>query len=109
MLENASAYLGYRHSTLSEAAFLNALHDRTGCLLLLDVNNVYVNKRNLGVDGVAYLHELNLAAVGYVHLAGHEDRGHYVVDAHNNPVAPPVWRLFERLQALRPGLPALIE
>ena len=109
MLENASAYLGYRHSTLSEAAFLNALHDRTGCLLLLDVNNVYVNQRNLGVDGVAYLHELNLAAVGYVHLAGHEDRGRYVIDAHNNPIAPPVWRLFERLQALRCDLPTLIE
>ena len=109
MLENASAYLGYRHSTLSEAAFLNALHDRTGCLLLLDVNNVYVNQRNLGVDGLAYLHELNLAAVGYVHLAGHEDRGRYVIDAHNNPIAPPVWRLFERLQALRCDLPTLIE
>jgi len=44
-----------------------------------------------------------------VHLAGHEDHGRYVVDAHNNPVAPPVWRLFERLQALRSDLPTLIE
>ena len=109
MVENASAYLSYRHSTLSEADFLNALHARTGCRLLLDVNNVYVNQRNLGVDGSAFLNRLNLAAVGYVHLAGHEDKGRYVVDAHNNPVAPPVWRLFEHLQALRSDLPTLIE
>ena len=109
LVENASAYLRYRHSTISEPEFLGALADEADCGLLLDINNIYVNQVNLGYPGDQFLRTLPMERVAEVHLAGFEDRGGFLVDAHNNRVADPVWTLFEQLQTLKPDLPTLIE
>lgn len=110
LVENASAYLRYNnHSTIDEAEFLGALAEQADCGLLLDVNNAYVNQVNLGQSATALLRKLPLKRVRQVHLAEHEQRDGFVVDAHNDRVAPSVWELFELLQTLKPGLPTLIE
>lgn len=109
MLENVSAYLRFRESALTEAEFLAELVQRTGCRILLDVNNLYVNHINHGDNVGAYLAALPLQAVGEIHLAGYQDQGDYLLDAHNNRVSQPVWKLFEQVIALIPDTPVLIE
>lgn len=108
LVENVSSYLTFRHSTIPEWQFLNALAQRTGCGLLLDVNNVYVNARNHGFDPVAFIDGIAPEHVGQIHLAGHSDKGAYLLDTHDHPVGDPVWRLYEhtiaRLGALAPTL-----
>jgi len=74
-----------------------------------NVNNIYVNEVNLGNSGHEFLHSLPLERVEQVHLAGYEDRGGFLVDAHNNRVSASVWALFAELQTLKSGIPALVE
>lgn len=109
VVENVSAYLRYGESALGEAQFLAELVARTGCGILLDVNNLYVNHFNHGDDVAAYLDALPLAAVREIHLAGYQHQGDYLLDAHNGPVAAPVWALFEEVAGLLPRVPVLIE
>ena len=109
LVENASAYLRYTHSTIEEPEFLGALAERADCGLLLDVNNIYVNQVNLGNSGHAFLHQLPLERVEQVHLAGYEERDGFLVDAHNNRVSEQVWALFAELQTLKSGIPSLVE
>lgn len=97
LLENPSAYVAARDSTMSEWEFLAALCRRAGCGVLLDVNNVWVSSRNLGFDPEAYLDGLPADRVGYVHLAGHTDRGAFLLDSHAAPVPPEVWSLHRRV------------
>lgn len=94
LLENISAYLAFRHSPIPEWQFLNELHARTGCGILLDVNNVYVNSRNLGVDAEAYIASISVSAVGQIHLAGHSVQPDFILDSHVGPVPDPVWELY---------------
>lgn len=94
VLENPSTYGEYQASTLSEGEFLNRLAARTGCGLLLDINNIYVSARNHGSDPLQYLREIDPAAIAYVHLAGHRDFGTHIVDTHDAPVADAVWQLY---------------
>ena len=82
---------------------------RTGCGLLLDVNNVHVNARNHGLDAAAYLAALPVDRVHEIHLAGHDDSGGLVIDTHGAPVAPPVWALYEAALARFGPVPTLIE
>jgi uncharacterized protein (UPF0276 family) len=113
LVENPSSYLRFAGSTIPEPEFLAALAARTGCGLLLDVNNVHVTARNLGLDPAAYLAALPAAAVGEIHLAGHAvndaDGRPILIDDHGSPVAAPVWALYE--QALRRvgPVPTLVE
>jgi hypothetical protein len=108
-LENPSTYLAFAHSTMSEPEFLAALVERTGCELLLDVNNVYVSAHNLGLDARAYLDALPTAAVRQMHLAGFTALDTHLLDTHDHPVADPVWDLY-RDAILRFGpTPTLIE
>lgn len=109
LVENVSAYLGYRHSTLSEPEFLTALVATTGCGLLVDVNNLYVNQANLGIDARAWLAAIPAAAVREAHLAGHEARDGLLVDTHGARVADPVWDLYREFCRRFPGVPVLIE
>lgn len=109
LLENPSAYLAYRDSTIPEWEFLGELSRRTGCGVLLDVNNVFVSARNLGFDPHAYLDGLPADAVGYVHLAGHADKGRYLLDTHDGAVPPPVWSLYRRVVARLGRIPTLVE
>ena len=114
LLENPSSYLAFSTSTMSETAFLRALVERTGCGLLLDVNNVFVSATNLGLDARAYLADFPLQSVGEIHLGGHDaqadDAGRpLLIDSHGAPVADPVWTLYAEVIAAAGPLPTLIE
>jgi uncharacterized protein (UPF0276 family) len=94
VLENVSSYVSYTSSAMSEWEFLSALVQRTGCRLLLDVNNVYVSSRNHGFDAREFLDGVPVEAVQQLHLAGHLDLGTHVIDTHDAPVRDEVWDLY---------------
>lgn len=114
LLENPSSYLTFIESTMSEMAFLSALARRSGCGLLLDINNLFVSATNQGYSPTAYLAEFPLDAVGEIHLAGHaeqtDDEGDLLlIDSHDRKVADPVWTLFESVVASCGPIPTLVE
>lgn len=109
LIENVSSYLRFHESSLSEAEFLAELCARTDCHLLLDVNNMYVNYVNHGVDPMIFLYQLPLESVRELHLGGYEDKGSHLLDAHNHPVSEPVWGLYRHCVQLLPQVPTLIE
>jgi uncharacterized protein (UPF0276 family) len=113
LLENPSAYVLFEQSEMPETAFLAEVVRRTGCGLLLDVNNVFVSATNHRTDAQAYLADFPLDAVGEVHLGGHsaEDlpSGPLLIDAHGSPVADPVWALYAAVLGRTGPLPTLIE
>ena len=113
LLENPSTYVLFEQSTLPETAFLAEIVRRTGCGLLLDVNNVFVSATNHRTDPQRYLADFPLHAVGELHLGGHmaEDlpSGPLLIDAHGAPVAGPVWALYAEVLAQTGPLPTLIE
>jgi len=94
VLENVSSYAEYRASTMSEWDFLNAVAEEADCLLLLDVNNVYVSSVNHGYDATRYIDAMPAARVQQIHLAGHTNHGTHIVDTHDHPIADPVWALY---------------
>ena len=113
LMENVSSYVQYRHSTLPEAEFVAEVAARSGCGILLDVNNLYVSAVNHDFDPLEYLHAMPVAAVRELHLAGfavnHYDEGDILIDHHGAPVAEPVWKLYrEALRRFGPR-PTLIE
>jgi uncharacterized protein len=114
LLENPSTYLAFRESTMAETDFLRALVRRTGCGLLLDVNNVVVSATNQGYSPLDYLDDFPLEHVGEIHLAGHaeqaDDEGDLLlIDSHDRQVAQRVWDLFEIVVTRRGPLPTLVE
>ncbi|MFI5316713.1 MAG: DUF692 domain-containing protein [Myxococcota bacterium] len=108
-LENVSGYARFAESELSECEFLAAVAERADCLILLDVNNVFVSAANLGFSAEAYLDALPLERVVQLHVAGHDAGEAQLVDTHGAPVAEPVWRLFERALARFGALPTVLE
>jgi uncharacterized protein (UPF0276 family) len=94
LIENPSSYLAFAQSEMTEWEFLKAVSDRTGCGLLLDVNNIHVSAVNHGFDPVAYVAGLPLDRVRQIHLAGHSQGEALLIDTHDKPVPPPVWALF---------------
>ncbi|MGE0754759.1 MAG: DUF692 domain-containing protein [Alphaproteobacteria bacterium] len=101
--ENASTYMEFDGSTLSEPEFFTALHDATGCGVLLDINNVHVSSTNHGWDAKAYIDAMPHQAVVQYHLAGHTDKGSHLIDTHDAPVVDAVWELFRyALQTVGP-------
>ncbi len=109
LVENLSSYLSFSHSEMTEGEFLAELSRRTGCGILLDVENLYVNTRNLGVDAMAFINAIPVDAVQEYHLAGYSVRDGCLVDTHDHPVYPEVWELYEYvLQQIGPR-PTLIE
>jgi hypothetical protein len=114
LLENPSTYLAFAETEMDEIEFLTALARRTGCGLLLDVNNVHVSGVNQGFDPAAYIDRFPLDLVGEIHLGGHaEDEADHgaplLIDAHGTPVADPVWALYARTIARGGPRPTLIE
>ncbi|MFN3824439.1 MAG: DUF692 family multinuclear iron-containing protein [Pseudorhodobacter sp.] len=114
LLENPSSYLAFADSTMPEVEFLRALAARTGCGLLLDVNNVEVSAVNLGFSARDYLAAFPMEFVGEIHLGGHaedaDDTGaRLLIDSHGTEVADPVWRLFAGVMAAAGPRPVLIE
>jgi len=110
-LENPSHYLQVQGHDWDEIDFLDELVRRTGCTLLLDVNNVHVSAHNLGFDAAAYLDRFPAQAISEVHLAGHshDAQGALLIDSHDAAIAEPVWALFRRLIARIGPRPTLIE
>lgn len=109
LIENVSSYMKFAETTLDEVDFISELAEQADCLLLIDVNNIYVNHINQGVDVEKYLKCLPYERIKEIHLAGFDDRGDFILDAHNNPVAKPVWQLYEKLIQHIPHVPTLIE
>jgi uncharacterized protein (UPF0276 family) len=114
LLENPSTYLSYIETTMAEVDFLREIARRTGCGLLLDVNNVFVQAANHGFDADAYLDAFPMEHVGEIHLGGHaqdtdEDGSLLLIDDHGREVADPVWTLYERGLAHTGPMPTLIE
>jgi uncharacterized protein (UPF0276 family) len=97
LLENPSSYVAFRDSTFTEWEFLAEIARRADCGLLLDINNVYVSARNHGFDPLEYLDAIPGDRVGQLHLAGHSDKGRYLLDTHDNPVPDPVWDLYREV------------
>jgi uncharacterized protein (UPF0276 family) len=108
-VENVSSYVALPGATMGEADFVAQVARRTGCRLLLDVNNVYVNAVNHGFDADAYIAAVPAAAVAEYHLAGFDTSGACLIDTHGAPVAAEVWSLFERTVARIGARPTLIE
>jgi uncharacterized protein len=94
VLENPSTYLEFQGSTIPEAELFAELHARTGCQMLLDVNNVYVSSFNHGWEATRYIDALPGKAIVQYHLAGHTNKGEHLIDTHDATVADPVWDLF---------------
>jgi uncharacterized protein len=94
LLENVSSYVAFRDSRLTEWEFLGEIARRADCLILLDVNNIYVSAVNHDFDARAYLDAVPAERVQQIHLAGHEDHGDYLVDTHDAKVPDPVWELY---------------
>jgi uncharacterized protein (UPF0276 family) len=109
LVENVSAYVEFRGREMSETAFLHALAQRTGCGVLLDLNNLYVNARNFGFDALAALDELAPQHIGEIHLAGHTAVDDCLVDTHGSPVSDPVWSLYATACERFGTRPTLIE
>jgi uncharacterized protein len=114
LLENPSTYVAFAETTMAEVEFLAEIARRTGCGLLLDVNNVHVSATNQAYDPVAYLDAFPLHLVGEIHLGGHdEDRDDYgaplLIDSHGAPVTDPVWALYAHVIARGGPRPTLIE
>ncbi|MDQ7995444.1 MAG: DUF692 domain-containing protein [Luteibacter sp.] len=96
VLENPSTYLSFSDNTMDEPGFLKALCERTGCFLLLDVNNIVVSATNHGLDTEAWIERLPLDRVRQIHLAGHSQGVEMLVDTHDAPVPETVWDLYRR-------------
>jgi uncharacterized protein (UPF0276 family) len=109
VLENPSTYLAFRASTLPEWTFFGRLLREADCGMLLDVNNVYVSAVNHGFDPVTYIEALPHERVVQYHLAGHTDKGSYLLDTHSTRVRDEVWSLFRRATALTGPRATLLE
>lgn len=114
LLENPSSYLSFTESTMTETAFIRELARRTGCGLLLDVNNVFVSATNLRTSALAYLADYPLDVVQEIHLAGHavqsDDNGEpLLIDSHDGPVCDAVWDLYETVLSGTGPIATLVE
>ena len=111
LIENPTHYLDLRGHQWSETSFLSELARRTGCGLLIDVNNVVVGAHNLGFDADAWLAAIPAHLIGEIHLAGHslDAEGTLLIDSHDEPVSELVWQIYERLTARIGARPTLIE
>lgn len=114
LIENPSTYVQFSATDMSEIDFLEQIAERTGCGLLLDVNNVFVSANNHGFDPIAYIDQFPVHLIGEVHLAGHAmidggDDTSLLVDSHDRNVSDPVWALYTRLIQRSGPLPTLIE
>ena len=94
LIENVSSYLTYKNSVMSEWDFYSQVVEEADCLMLLDINNIYVSARNHQFNPLAYLDKIDVNRVQQIHIAGHSDYGDYVIDTHDNDVSDDVWSLY---------------
>ena len=95
LIENVSSYLTYKDSGVTEWEFLTAVVERADCLILLDVNNIYVSSFNHDFDPIDYLDGVPRERVQQFHLAGHRNLDTHIIDTHDEPIVDPVWELYE--------------
>ncbi|MEN9809006.1 MAG: hypothetical protein RLZZ488_573 [Pseudomonadota bacterium] len=108
-LENVSAYVAYKEDSIPEGEFLNRIADRTGCGILLDVNNVYVSAINFSLDPQAELARFELGFVKQIHVAGHSLREDFLFDTHDGKVCREVWKMCRAVAAKRTDIPVILE
>lgn len=99
VLENVSSYVTYHQSQIPEWEFLSEIANRADCLILLDINNIYVSSFNHGFDPIDYLDGVPANRIQQFHLAGHQLQGEIIIDTHDSPIIDPVWELYA--QAVR--------
>jgi uncharacterized protein (UPF0276 family) len=109
LVENVSSYVAMEGAAMSEWEFIAEVSRRSGCGVLLDVNNVWVSSRNHGFDPMRFVEGLDPGSVGEIHLAGHEREGEILVDTHSRRVCDEVWALYEHAIARLGARPTLIE
>jgi len=109
IIENPSTYMEYSSSSLKEWEFLTELVKKTGCGLLLDVNNVFVSGHNHGFEPEYYIRNIPHSSVVQIHVAGPTASGPYLIDTHDQPVPTPVWHLYQLAQQLTGGVSTLLE
>ena len=109
MIENLSSYLEFEASTIPEWEFVREVSQRSGCKILLDVNNIHVNATNHDFDARNYIDAILPGSVGEIHLAGFEDTGDILIDTHGAAVSDAVWRLYEYALARFGNVPTLVE
>lgn len=109
ILEDPSSYVTFAASTMHEWEFLSALTEKTGCGLLLDVNNVYVSAINHDFDPAEYIENLPWESIVQFHLAGHTNMGDYCIDTHDGQVIDPVWQLYRLAHQRTGGVSTLLE
>lgn len=109
LIENPSSYLDFAQSEMTEWEFLSKMSERTGCFLLLDVNNIYVSATNHGFDPLAYLSGIPADRVRQIHLAGHSQGRDLLIDTHDQPVCAEVWSLYQTACRLIGPVATMIE
>lgn len=103
LIENVSSYVSFAESSMTEWEFLTALTREADCLLLLDVNNIYVSAFNHGFDAEAFLRGVPADRIQQIHLAGHSNCGSHIIDTHDADIIDPVWALYaEAIERLGP-------
>ena len=109
LLENVSSYLTYKESMMSEWEFFSRVTESADCLMLLDINNIYVSAVNHHFDPVEYLQGVPANRVQQIHLAGHTDYDGFIIDTHDHPVVDPVWDLYQQALELYGPVSTMIE
>ncbi len=109
LLENVSAYVSFKHSEMTEWDFLNQVARKSGCGILLDVNNIYVNSFNHGFDALEYLNGISPELVFQYHISGHSNKGKFLFDTHIGEVIDPVWQLYATAVGRFGDISSLIE
>ncbi|NOS97642.1 MAG: DUF692 domain-containing protein [Methylotenera sp.] len=109
LLENVSSYASYVDSSMSEWEFISLITEQADCLLLLDVNNIYVSSYNHNFDAKTFIDGVPAKRVQQIHLAGHQNNGDYIIDTHDAPVIDPVWDLYEYTIAKLGAVSTMIE
>lgn len=108
-LENVSAYVSYKDDSMPEGEFLNRIAERTGCGILLDVNNVYVSAKNFFLDPYTELDRFDLKFVRQIHVAGHCVREDFLFDTHDGRVCDDVWKMCRAVAARKTDVPVILE
>lgn len=109
LVENPSSYVAFKNSDLTEWEFMQQMAIRTGCYILLDVNNVYVSSVNHQFNPLDFIKAMPRERVAQIHLAGHSDHGHYIIDTHDAPVVNKVWELYAKTIGLLGEVSTMIE
>lgn len=109
LVENVSSYMEFRDSSMTEWDFLRTVSEESGCHLLLDINNIYVSSVNHEFDPMTYLKAMPPDRISQFHLAGHSDKDGYLLDTHDHPVKPAVWKLYQEALKLFGSVSTMIE